>query len=67
MVNKEILKKLQDLKEKLDKKDDERFRDRIRYTISEDLRIFQRLKNRGFSEKKILKEVERSREMPRKE
>ncbi|MEM5854662.1 MAG: hypothetical protein QXG39_08610 [Candidatus Aenigmatarchaeota archaeon] len=67
MLTKEILKKLQDLKEKLDKKDDERFRDRIRYTISEDLRIFQRLKNRGFSEKKILKEVEKSREMPRKE
>lgn len=67
LTAKEVFYKIKHSKDKFHQKVNERLRDRVKYETNQTLKTVQKLKNKGLSEERILKEIEKSSEMPKKE
>lgn len=50
-------------KEKFHQKLNEDLRDRVKHTAKETFKIIERLKNRGYTDRDILKDISKSREV----
>lgn len=64
---KDIFYRIKQQKDKFHEKINENLRDRIQYEANQTLKVVKRLESKGFSDKEILREIEKSLEMPKKE
>ncbi len=53
------LKKIEELREKKLRENNERLRDRVQYEMKDTMKFFDRKKAQGYSDKELLKDIEK--------